>query len=223
VDRGSSFRNSVRLARGFVTSYHLPPFEQYDHAVRMASEERVSALMQDAPAADSELQSLRHQFFRKVSDRDPIGQMMHLDLGTSLPESLLHLTDSMTMATSLEARVPLLDHELVELCARLPSSLKIKGTQLRYIQKRSMAQHLPPEVFKKRKWGFGCPIGRWFRHELNDVLRDTLSDSRVRRKGLFDPRTIADLVDAHLNCREDNADLLLGLVTFDLWHSRWMD
>jgi asparagine synthase (glutamine-hydrolysing) len=149
--------------------------------------------------------------------------MIHLDLKTSLPESLLLLTDNMTMATSVEARVPFLDHELVEAVARIPSSLKIKGARLRYIQKMSMRPHLPAQVFKKRKWGFGCPVGRWFRHELRELLRDSLAADRVRRKGLFEPTAVQALIDAHEHYREDNADVLLGLLTFDLWQSAWAE
>jgi len=127
------------------------------------------------------------------------------------------LTDSMTMAASLEARVPLLDHELVELMARVPASLKIRGLRLRYLQKRSMKPHLPRSVFAKRKWGFGCPMGRWFRHESRELLRDTLAPDRLRTSGLLDGAVVEDIMNAHESFREDNSDVLLGLLTFELW------
>ena len=223
VDRGSSLRNYARLARSFVLAHDLPPFERYDTAIRVTTDARLGCLLEQ-PAADlsSNLLDQRRAFFDHPTGNDPLARMMHLDLKTSLPESLLLLTDSMTMATSVEARVPFLDHELVELAARIPSALKIHGTRLRYIQKRSMARHLPKEVLQRRKLGFGCPVGRWFRHDLRELLRDSFADSRVRRKGLFRPAAIQAVIDAHENHREDNTDLLLGLLTFDVWQSEWL-
>jgi asparagine synthase (glutamine-hydrolysing) len=222
VDRGSALRNYARLARSFALAHDLPPFERYDSAVRVTTDARLSCLLQQ-PAGSSDLLAQRRELFDHPAADDPLARMIHLDLQTSLPESLLLLTDSMTMATSVEARVPFLNHELVELAARIPSSLKIHGTRLRYIQKRSMATHLPKEVFRRRKMGFGCPMGRWFRHELRDLLHDSLAEDRVRRKGLFRPAAIQAAIDAHQNHREDNTDLLLGLLTFDLWQSDWLE
>jgi asparagine synthase (glutamine-hydrolysing) len=223
VDRGTAARNYARLARGFVLAHDLPPFERYDTVVRLLSEPRLNSLLTQPAGRGSGLIAERRAFFEEPQGSDPVNRMMHLDLKTSLPESLLLLTDNMTMATSIEARVPFLDHELVELVARIPSSLKIKGARLRHIQKLSMRPHLPREVFKKRKWGFGCPVGRWFRSDLRELLRDSLAADRVRRKGFFDPLAVEALIEAHESYREDNADVLLGLLTFDLWHSGWAD
>ena len=217
VNRESVSGNCARLARGFVTAGSLPPFEQYDHFVRLTSDRRLSALMRFSDEGDSNLLSERRKLFAVPQDTDPLTSMLHLDLKTSLPESLLMLTDSMTMAASLETRVPLLDHELVELMARIPASFKIKGLRLRYLQKRSMKRRLPPSVFAKRKWGFGAPMGRWFRLELRELLRDTLSPTRLHQSGLMDPAVVEDIIRAHESSREDNSDILLGLLTFELW------
>jgi asparagine synthase (glutamine-hydrolysing) len=222
VDRGSAFRNYARLARAFVMSHHLPAFEQYDRFVQLTSEPQLNALIGDSSANGSELIAARRTFFEQPDGTDPVTGMMHLDLKTSLPESLLMLTDAMSMATSVEVRVPFLDHDLVELVARIPSSLKIKRLRLRHIQKCSMAGHLPQEIFTKHKWGFGCPVGLWFRNELKELLRDTLSPDRVRRHGLFDARAIQQIINAHENYREDNSDVLLALLTFELWHREWL-
>src|SRR4029078_2315712 len=127
------------------------------------SQRRCGALRRGPGAGDSDLLAERRRLFPVPRDADPLTSMLHLDLKTSLPESLLMLTDSMTMAASLETRVPLRDHDLVALMARVPASFKVKGLRLRYRQKRSMARRLPRSVFAKRKWGFGAPMGRWFR------------------------------------------------------------
>jgi asparagine synthase (glutamine-hydrolysing) len=223
VDRGSTVSNIARLARAFVDGHELPAFEQYDHSVRLTSDETLQRLMNGRYQESSDLVAHRRTAFDAPVGRGPVARMMNLDLQTSLPESLLLLTDNMTMAASLEARVPFLDHELVQLVARIPSSLKIKGARLRYLQKRSMRAHLPEEVFRKRKWGFGCPVGRWFRSDLRELLQDQLSASRVRRKGLFDAAAVQRLISEHEQRREDHADVLLGLLTFDMWHSQWIE
>ena len=108
---------------------------------------------------DSDLLAERRTLFAAPKDADPVTSMMHLDLKTSLPESLLMLTDSMTMAASLEARVPLLDHQLVELMARVPASLKIRGLRLRYLQKRSIEATPAVVGLRQTEVGIRLPDG----------------------------------------------------------------
>jgi asparagine synthase (glutamine-hydrolysing) len=224
VDRGSTIGNYARLGRSFLTGDGLDPYSRYERSVELLPTERVRTL---CPATigngHSSLFAERRAWFEAQHQRDPVMQMMYLDLHTSLPESLLMLTDKMTMATSLEARVPFLDHELVELAARIPSRLKVRGTRLRYVQKRAMRRHLPKHVMTKRKRGFGCPVGDWFRHELRPLLRDVLASDRLSAQGLFDARAVEAAMTAHESRREDYSDLLLALVTFQLWHDEWMN
>jgi asparagine synthase (glutamine-hydrolysing) len=222
VDRNSAWRNLARLGRSFLRAGHLEPFDQYDQFVRLVSESRLQALLRHPATPESDLLAERRAFFTAPEDSDPVAGMQHLDLKTSLPESLLMLTDSMSMATSLEARVPLLDHELVELLASVPASRKVNGLRLRDLQRRTMSPHLPRSVFTKRKWGFGCPTGRWFRDELRELLRDTLAPERMRRVGLLNPDTVQEIISEHEGFREDNSDILLGLLTFELWREEAM-
>ena len=219
VDRGSRLKNLARLGRTFLTGSELAPYEQYDHAVRMLGPDDVLRLAPSLPGADTLMQE-RRRYFAGVSGADGITPLLNLDLNTSLADSLLLLTDKMTMATSLEARVPLLDHELVELAARIPATLKIKGTRLRYIQKLAMRGHLPDEVFRRRKRGFGCPVGRWFRSDLREMLRDMLAPGTLRREGVFDPAAVDGLVTAHEQHREDGSEVILALLTFQIWHAQ---
>jgi asparagine synthase (glutamine-hydrolysing) len=221
VDRGSYIRNVFRLGRAFVLAQELPPFEQYDQAVRMMPEAQLRRLSPHAACADSALDAERRDWFDKSDAHDDVTRMMHLDLNSSLVESLLMLTDKMTMATSLEARVPFLDHEVVELSARIPAALKVRGTKLRHIQKSAMRGHLPPSVLTKRKRGFGFPIGAWFRKDLREMTRDLLAPARLARHGLFDGAVVQELIEAHQDYREDYSDALLALLTFELWYDRW--
>lgn len=218
VDRGSRLRNYARLGRAFVLAQGLSPFEQYDHSVRILSDADLTALLPHAQR-DGALLAARRDVFTSASS-DPITAAMHLDLETSLPESLLLLTDKMSMAASLEARVPFLDHELVEAAAMVPTDWKVRGTRLRYVQKESMRNLLPNRVLDKRKRGFGFPIGSWFRRDLRSLLNDLLSADRLRRQGLFDPSTVQGLMAAHAEHRHDHSDVLLALLTFQLWLDR---
>lgn len=160
----------------------------------------------------------RRQHFDSVSE--PLNRLLHLDLKTSLVDSLLLLTDKMSMATSLEARVPFLDHELIETIARVPPRLKVKGTRLRYLQKQAMRGRLPEEVFRRKKRGFGCPVGRWFRSELREMLHDTLSAAQLQRDGLFEPVAITSMIAAHEEMKDDWSEALLALLTFQIWKDR---
>src|SRR6185295_17061860 len=106
---------------------------------------------------------------------------------TQLPDDLLMLTDRMTMATSLECRVPLLDHELVELTARIPGDIKMKGGELKHLMKRALAHLLPSETLERKKRGFGTPMGAWLKRDLAPMLRGVLSPSSLAARGLFRP------------------------------------
>jgi asparagine synthase (glutamine-hydrolysing) len=220
VDRGSYVRNLFRLGRAFVQSQELPPFSQYDQAVRLISDPLLRRISPVAVSGETSLDEARRGWFDGVETRDDVTRMMHLDLNTSLVESLLMLTDKMTMATSIEARVPFLDHEVVELAARIPSRFKIHGTQLRHVQKAAMRGHLPDDVLTKRKRGFGFTIGAWFRRELREMTRDLLLPARIARRGVFDSQVVGELIDAHEHQREDYSDALLALLTFELWHEQ---
>lgn len=219
VDRGSKLKNFARLGRTFVTGVDLAPYEQYDHSVQMLPDRDVQRLCRCRPQTGGLLQE-RQSHFDAVAGSDPVTPLMHLDLKTSLVDSLLLLTDKMTMASSLEGRVPFLDHELIELAARIPATLKIKGTKLRYLQKRAMHGHLPREVFQRKKRGFGCPVGRWFRGELRELLHDTLSPTTLRDQGVFDPAIVAGMIEAHEQQREDRSEALLALLTLQLWQDQ---
>jgi asparagine synthase (glutamine-hydrolysing) len=106
--------------------------------------------------------------------------------------------------------------------AAIPSSVKVPGTRLRHLQKESMRRELPPDVLKKKKRGFGCPVGAWFRQRLRPMLLDSLSPARLSRQGLFSPAAVATIIDEHEQCKADHSDLLLALLTFQVWHDEWV-
>ena len=193
----------------------LPEFGQYNSAVRLVDESTLQQLLPPLPHGESELDEARRATFESLGETDPINRMMRLDLETSLAESLLLLTDKMTMAVSIET-APFLDHELVELAARVPGRCKIKGTSLRYVQKMAM-RTCTRRSHEETKAGIDSHRSFVSKRLVREMTADVLSPSRIRRQGLFEPQIIQGMLEAHMRQREDYSDALLGLLTFCLW------
>ena len=153
---------------------------------------------------------------------DLLDRIMYFDLKTSLPEQLLLLSDKMSMACSLEVRVPYLDYRVVEYAARIPTHMKIRGRSLRHVQRQAFRGRLPASVLHRRKRGFGAPIGAWLRGDLREMIGDLLGRERLQRQGLFDAARVDALVDAHLRMRIDGTDAILALLTFQLWYDAYL-
>jgi asparagine synthase (glutamine-hydrolysing) len=129
----------------------------------------------------------------------------------------------MSMATSLECRVPLLDHELVELAAAMPEGIKIRGGRLKHVMKEAVSGLLPRDILDRKKRGFGTPMGAWLRKELAPLVRDLLGDHVLRQRGLFRPAVVRELVAAHQGNRLDGTDRLLTLINFEVWARIYLD
>jgi asparagine synthase (glutamine-hydrolysing) len=149
--------------------------------------------------------------------------LLYLDLKTFLPCLNLTYTDKMGMAASVEVRVPLLDDELVSLAARIPSHLKLKRWQRKYIFKRSQERNLPRDIVWRRKAGFGAPIRSWLVGELDPLVADLLSEETLRRRGLVRPEVVARLRKDNATGAADNSLQLYALLTLELWHRTFLD
>ena len=140
-----------------------------------------------------------------------------------LPDDLLMKKDKMGMATSLEARVPFLDHNLIEFAASVPSNLKCKGLTTKYIFKKAVSDLLPKEIINKKKMGFPVPVAPWLRGELGDMASDILLGAEARKRGYFEIGYIQKLLELHRAGRNDFSRLLWTLITFELWHRMYID
>jgi asparagine synthase (glutamine-hydrolysing) len=156
--------------------------------------------------------------FRQENAANLVDRMLYTDLMTRLPEHSLMLTDRMTMAHSLEARSPFLDHTLVEYLAAFPSNLKIRGRQLKYILRRAAADYLPKPIVRREKQGFMFPIAYWFQHELRGFIGRFLLDSYFVRAGLFKRETVLSLLAEHQSNRVDHHVRLWMLLNLELWY-----
>jgi len=149
--------------------------------------------------------------------------LLYLDMTTYLPEDLLVKMDIATMANSLEARIPFLDHEFMELVAGIPSNLKLKGSTTKFILKKAFSNFLPEAILKRRKMGFGVPVSRWFRNELKDYIYEILLDSRTLNRGYFKREGIERLLDEHACMRYDHSGKIWALLFLEIWFRVFMD
>ncbi len=154
---------------------------------------------------------------------DLINRVMYIDQKTWLPDDYLEKMDKATMAVGLEARVPFLDHRLIEFSSRMPSRYKVRGTQTKYLLKRMAQGFLPEKILKKPKHGFAVPTDPWFRGELKDFVYEVLFDPRTKKRGYFNSKTIEEIYEAHIHGREVHDSHLWLLMNFELWHRRFMD
>ena len=127
------------------------------------------------------------------------------------------------MAASIECRAPFMDHELVELTAKMPARLKVRGLTMKYILKKALEPWLPAEILYRKKRGFGAPIGAWLRKDLSFLTRELLSETQVRKRGYFNWRVVRELITNHEQQRGDGTESLLALITFELWARMFLD
>jgi asparagine synthase (glutamine-hydrolysing) len=158
-----------------------------------------------------------------VEDLDPLVQMAYVDVRLSLSDDLLTYGDKMSMAASIEARVPFLDLEYMRAVEALPASLRIHGRTHKYIHKKAIAKWLPPEVIGRRKRGFETPVDRWFRAELSGYVRRMLLSQDAACPIYFRPAAIEAMLSEHIRGRHDHRRQIFSLLMFELWHRQFID
>lgn len=217
---------TVNHLKRFVRAASLPTAPRYLTMVSTMSRRGYQGLFNN-PA------EWRHAFeesaahLRSVVDdapaEDPLDKIFYYDLKTYLPEDILACTDRMSMRHSLEVRVPFLDHELVELAARVPHALKIRRGRKKHILRRAVEDLLPPEVFRHRKQGFIGPMTKWLQHDLRPHVERVLSAERLDVHGLFSPGAVREILDEHFSGSNNNEKLIWSLFMFQEWHRRYIE
>jgi len=162
------------------------------------------------------------EVFSRLPEFDPLNGELYLDLKTYLADDIMVKVDRMSMAPSLEAREPLLDHKLIEFAFSLPGSWKLRGLETKWIFKKTMERLLPRENIYRPKEGFSIPIKHWLRHELRELLLDTLSERRVKETGLFNFGLIKKMTEAHLGGQKNFSHQLWSLLVFEIWKENYL-
>ncbi len=219
ADRHSALLNLARYAKTFLASADLPLEQRYSAYLQVFARDELADILLNGGSCDDAIVSA----FAAADSRDVLNRMLVVDAETQLPDDLLALTDRMTMATSLECRVPLLDHELVELAATIPAHVKIANGELKHLMKRALADLLPPDILNRRKRGFGTPMGAWLKRDLAPMLRGVLSPATIAARSLFRVPAVQKLIADHDANRTDGTDRLLALVNLEVWSRVYVD
>jgi asparagine synthase (glutamine-hydrolysing) len=168
-------------------------------------------------------EELFRKFAASVETGNPVDKLLYLDSKTYLPGDILTKVDRMSMAVSLEARVPLLDHKLIEFVTKIPAELKLKGLETKYIFKQAIKDLVPESILNRPKQGFGVPINEWINVQLKDRIREDLLEKRTLERGYFEPEYIKLLLDEHERGRRDHSHSLWILWMLELWHRKFVD
>jgi asparagine synthase (glutamine-hydrolysing) len=213
-------RAFLRRAKRFMAAAHLPVFDRYLQWVGAFTPAHKASLytpeFADLVSANDSGHWLR-EALAPEPNLDAVDSVIRADTLLYLPQDLLVKVDIASMASSLEARSPLLDHRLVEFCAAMPSSYKLRGRTSKWLLRRFMQDRLPPEILTRPKMGFGVPVGDWLRTDLRPLLEDTLLSERALQRGYFRPAAVRALVDEHLTRRADRTSHIWGLLMLELW------
>lgn len=216
----------LRNAKKFARSAALDFEDRYLGYGTYFTDEAKERLYSDELRADTrglDAYSAHRRYFARVKHAAPLNQLLYVDLKTFLPCLNLMTTDKTSMAANLEVRVPFLNQEMLELTARMPPDLKLRGLKRKYILKRAAEKLLPREVVWRRKAGFGAPIRSWLRGPLRPMVDELLSEATVKRRGLFRPEEVKRVIEANLSGREDYNLQVFQLLTLELWQRAFID
>ena len=221
-----SKRSRVRDARRFLEAASLPKVNRYLRWVSVFDADAKAKLY--SPEFLNETENIRAAdllapWFAHANGAGIVDASLLTDIMTYLPNDLLVKVDIATMAVSLEARSPFLDHHLIEFAASLPEKLKLRGLTTKYLLKQVLKKLLPAENLERRKMGFGMPIGHWFRGTLQPMLRETVLSEKALGRGLFQREAVKQMVELHTRSERDYSHQLWTLMMLELWFQRFID
>ena len=213
----------VNHAKRFAASVMLSPAERYLGFVSTVTKEERRKLFHPEIAGQIDFDATGRMItdlYERCDAPDDLNRALYVDMKTYLPEDILALSDRLSMWHSLEVRVPLVDHRLVELSARLPARYKINLSRKKILLKQLASRRLPPEVISHRKQGFESPMAAWLRTDLADYARDILGQTRLGANGLFDNSYVSAKLEEHWSGSHKNNKILFSLIMFQEWYER---
>lgn len=219
-------RSRIRDAKRFLRAAELPRTDRYLRWMSVFDPEAKRDLYTDefrSSVAGRDAAELLDNWLRKANGSGVIDAAMMTDQMTYLPNDLLVKVDIATMANSLEARSPFLDHKVIEFAATLPQGLKARPFETKSLLKKAAARLVPKDVIYRKKMGFGVPVGHWFRGEMREFVREILLSETSLRRGIVKPEIVTMYVENHLAGRRDHSFQLWSLLMLELWFQRFID
>ncbi|HEY5446174.1 MAG TPA: asparagine synthase (glutamine-hydrolyzing) [Pyrinomonadaceae bacterium] len=219
-------KSTVNSAKRLLEVVSKPRVNRYMHWMSVFNEGLKEPLYSEAFREQTDrafAASFLDTWFKKANGNGPVDTLLLTDLMTYLPNDLLVKVDIATMAVSLEARSPFLDHHVIEFAASLPERLKLRRLTTKYLLKKVLRRLLPAENLDRRKMGFGVPIGHWFRGKMQPFLREVVLSDKALRRGFFKPEVVKQLVEQHTRSERDYSHQLWTLLMLELWFLRFID
>jgi asparagine synthase (glutamine-hydrolysing) len=219
-------RSRLRDAKRFIQAASLPRVERYLRWISVFDEDAKRELYSRSFQQETKNvhpRELLDPWFVRANGAGIVDAALLADIMTYLPNDLLVKVDIATMAVSLEARSPFLDHKVIEFAASLPEKLKLRGLTSKYLLKRVLKQLLPAENLRRRKMGFGVPISHWLRGEMQPFLRETILSEKALGRGFFKPDAVKQLVELHTRGEQEYSQKLWTLLMLELWFQRFID
>ncbi|GAX62953.1 asparagine synthase [Candidatus Scalindua japonica] len=226
LPENSSGGNRVNHLKRFVRSSSLSNAQRYLGFTSKLNRLYKDSFFSDNNDYENALDSSHNRFlryFESPNAEDPLDKVFYCDIKTYLPEDILACTDRLSMHHSLEVRVPFLDHKLLEFSATIPSELKLKWFQKKYLLKKGVSHLLPKSVVRHKKQGFVGPMTKWLQTDLKKMTLERLSDRNLERHGIFNRTTVSNILNDHYNGRETNDTLIWSLLMFQTWFDAYMN
>ena len=228
--RGTPLKGPLRLGRKMIRSASLPPLEAFLMNATYLTRDQLDAVCSDslrAGFAGWDPTSCHRAWFANVAHADFLNQMLYVDTKAFMVSLNLVYNDKMSMANSVEVRVPFLDRELVEFAARnVPPRLKLRGRArpvTKYILRRAMKDILPDEVLRQPKAAFAAPVDYWLANDLREMVDDLLSETQLKRRGCLQPTLVRQMIEQHRSGRHDWSMQVWQFLTFELWMRTFVD
>ena len=216
LPEGTGYADPIKRARRFARAAGQPLDQAYFDLARVFDAELMAEICPGAQPPP---------FLTRYIDKSqmhPVAQLVEANMRSYLPDDLLIKADRCSMAASLEARAPFLDHQLAEFAAGIPFNLKLRGSRTKHILKEAARGLLPPEIIDRPKHGFGVPLGAWLRRDMRHA-RELLLSRRARQRGLLDMGVVERLIAQHESGQRDNNRQLWALLTLEEWHRQFVD
>ena len=219
-------RSKIRSAQRLLAVVERPKAGRYMKWMSVFDDELKEPLYTDSfrqQTQGANPTGILENWFKRANGIGMVDTLLLTDQMTYLPNDLLVKVDIATMAVSLEARSPFLDHKVIEFAASLPQHLKLRRLTGKYLLKKVLRKLLPSENLTRRKMGFGVPIGHWFRGKMQPFLREVILSEKALGRGLFKPEAVKQLVDLHVRAERDYSHQLWTLLMLELWFNRFID